>query len=263
MKKYLFAVKTQIITGLNYSFNVYGNIIMQTIIMITSAFFWRALFENEATVSGTDVDSMLTYVVMSSMLSVLMFTNVERRIEMSVLKGTIAVDMMKPINIFALFLAEDIGSVIALIFQNLIPIFVIGSLIIKVPRIASASLIPLFALSLVASLAINWLIAALFGMWAFTAFDIDALIQVKKHLLRLLSGSIIPIWFFPDWIRGILEALPFMYIYQLPLSIYIGKGDVTQMVNQIIIQYIWLAALLAVFLFIQSRVTKRVMVHGG
>ena len=42
MKKYLYIIKTQIIKSMTYEFNVYGNIIMQTIIMITSAYFWRA-----------------------------------------------------------------------------------------------------------------------------------------------------------------------------------------------------------------------------
>lgn len=41
MKKYLYILKTQIIKSMTYEFNVYGNIIMQTIIMITSAYFWR------------------------------------------------------------------------------------------------------------------------------------------------------------------------------------------------------------------------------
>lgn len=30
---------------MTYEFNVYGNIVMQTIIMITSACFWKALYK--------------------------------------------------------------------------------------------------------------------------------------------------------------------------------------------------------------------------
>ena len=72
--------------------------------------------------------------------------------------------------------------------------------------------LPLFLVSVVLSFLINWLIAALFGMIAFTAVNISALIQVKKHLLRLLSGSIIPVWFFPDSVARVLSALPFVTI---------------------------------------------------
>ena len=263
MKEYLYIVKTQIIKSMTYEFNVYGNIIMQTIIMITSAYFWRALYKGRGMVGGVDADSMLTYVVISSALSVLLITNVERRIQMSVIKGTVATDMMKPINVFGVYFAEDIGNIIALVFQNMLPILVIGSLMTGIPRMADVRDLPLFILSVAESFLINWLIAALFGMIAFSAVNIDALIQVKKHLLRLLSGSIIPVWFFPPAVARVLESLPFVYIYQLPLSIYIGRGDRAQQLAQMRIQLLWLVILAGVFFFVQNRVTRKVMVQGG
>ncbi|MBR2762046.1 MAG: ABC-2 family transporter protein [Solobacterium sp.] len=263
MKKYLYVIKTQIIKSMTYEFNVYGNIIMQTIIMITSAYFWRALYKGQGMVGDVDAESMLTYVVLSSVLSVLLITNVERRIEKSVEKGTVATDLMKPINLFGVYFAEDIGAVIALVFQNMLPILIIGSLMIRVPVMADVHDLPLFLISVIESFLINWLIAALFGMIAFTAVNIDALIQVKKHLLRLLSGSIIPVWFFPAGVARVLESLPFVYIYQLPLSIYIGRGTRAEHLRQMGIQSIWLVILAAAFLIAQKKAAGKVMVQGG
>ena len=263
MKKYLYVIKTQIIKSMTYECNVYGNIIMQTIIMITSAYFWRALYKGRGMVGDVDADSMLTYVVISSLLSVLLITNVERRIQTSVVKGTVATDMMKPVNIFGVYFAEDIGNIIALIFQNMLPILIIGALMIRVPRMADIRDLPLLIISVAESFLINWLIAALFGMIAFTAVNIDALIQVKKHLLRLLSGSIIPIWFFPPGVARVLESLPFVYIYQLPLSIYIGRGDRAQHLGQMRIQSLWLLILAGLFFYAQNRAARKVMVQGG
>lgn len=263
LKKYLYVMKTQILKSIAYNYSVYGNILMQTIIMITASFFWKALYANSSNVGGVDVESMITYTVVSSMLSVVMFTNVERRIQNSVKLGTVATDLMKPINLFQVYFAEDMGTVIALLFQNLIPIFLIGSFVIKVPVMADVNLLPYFLSSVFASVMINWLVAALFGMIAFTAIEIDALIQVKKHLLRLLSGSIIPLWFFPESIRKVLELFPFVYIYQLPISIYIGRDSAAVIRRQILVQYVWLGILMVLFLFVQRSVTKKVMVQGG
>ena len=263
MDKYLFVIKTQIIKSFTYAFNVYGNIIMQTIIMITSAYFWKALYKSHDEVGGVDADHMLTYIIISSALSVLLITNVERRIQSSVEKGTIATDMMKPINLFGVFFAEDLGNIVALTFQNLLPILIIGSVMIKPPAMADIRDLPLFIISVILSFLIKWILAALFGMIAFTAVNIDALIQVKKHLLRLLSGSIIPIWFFPESVERVLLALPFVYIYQLPLSIYIGRGNRFEHLSQMGIQFLWLVILSVIFIIVQSRVTKKVMVQGG
>ncbi len=261
--KYFYIIKTQIIKSMTYEFNVYGNIIMQTIIMITSAYFWKALYKDQSMIGDVDAGSMLTYIVISSALSVLLITNVERRIEQSVEKGTVATDMIKPVNLFGMYFAEDIGGIIALIFQNMIPILLIGSLMIKVPVMADIRALPLFIISVMESFLINWLFAALFGMIACKTMNISALLQVKKHLIRLLSGSIIPVWFFPEAVANVLNALPFVYIYQLPLSIYIGRGDWDEHIAQMKIQSLWLVVLLVIFYFVQNRATKKVMVQGG
>ena len=248
---------------LTYAFDVYGNILVQTIIMITSAFFWKALYKDGGTAGGVNVDSMLVYIIMSSVLSVLLITNVEKRIEQSVQKGTVATDMMKPVSLFGIYFAEDIGTIIALILQNILPILLIGSLLIKVPKMADLRDLPLFVLSVLLSFFINWFLAALFGMMAFSAVNIDALIQVKNHLIRLISGSIIPLWFFPDPIANVLKFLPFPYIYQLPLSIYIGRGTRAEIFTGMEIQLAWAVVLFLVFIFAQKQITRKVMVQGG
>ena len=262
-KVYFYIYKTQILKSLAYKFDVYGNIIMQSIIMVASAFFWKALFENADSMQGITVDTMLTYTVVSSMIYVVLTTNVEQRITQSVRKGTIAIDMMRPVNIFKVFFAENLGSVTALLFQNLLPIFLIGSVFIKLPTPGSVTGFLLFIGSLIMAFFINWFLAALFGMLAFTVIEMNALIQVKRHLIRLLSGSIIPIWFFPDWFRGIVEVLPFVYLYQMPLDIYIGKYTTESLVRGLLIQFAWMIVLLFLYKYMQRKVTGKIMIQGG
>lgn len=256
-------IKTGIIRSLSYKFEVYGNVLMQAIIMIASAYFWKALFKNADSVQGVTVDTMLIYTVVSSMISVVLSSDVEWRIMKSVEKGTIAIDMMRPINVFSIFFAEDIAKLISLFFQNLLPVFIIGSLIVGIPRPASTSALILFLASLVMAFFINWFIAVMFGMISFWAIEMSAIFQVKKHLIRLLSGSIIPIWFFPGWLQNILYALPFAYLYQLPLDIYIGKATSADIVRGMLVQTVWLVAVAVMFAIFEKNVVKKVMIQGG
>lgn len=260
---YLYVYKVQILKSLAYKFDVYGNIIMQTIIMIATAFFWKALFKNAESMGGVSVDTMLTYTVISSMISVVLITNVEWRITESVQTGAIAIDLMRPVNIFEVFFAENLGSVTALFFQNLLPIFIIGSLFIKLPVPRSAYEFMLFLISLVLAFFINWYLSVIFGMFSFKVIEMSALIQVKKHLVRLLSGSMIPLWFFPNWLRSVLEILPFPYIYQLPLSIYVGHYTSESLVRGLLIQILWVMALFIIETRLEKQAIKHVMVQGG
>lgn len=262
-KAYFFVYKTQIQKSLAYRFDVYGNVVMQCIVMFATAFFWKALYREEGMVQGVTVEQMLIYTVVSSMMSVLFMTNVERRVMKSVEKGTVATDMLKPVHLFSIYFFEDLGMVTALIFQNLLPIFLIGSVCIQLPKPAGFYSFGLFLLSLLMAFLINWLLAACFSTWAFTAINMDPMIQVKKHLIRLVSGSIIPMWFFPDWLAKIMNLLPFVYIYQLPLDLYIGKYEMVHIYPRLGIQFAWVCLLYLLFVLLQNRVTKKVLVQGG
>lgn len=256
-------IKTRIIRSLTYKFEVYSNVLMQTIIMIANAFFWKALFRNSDSVQGVSADTMLVYTVISALISVVLSSDVEWRIMRSVSEGTIATSMLRPINVFSIFFAEDVGALIALLFQNVLPIFIIGCVIIGVPKPASAEAFAIFILSLILAFFINWFITVMVGMISFSVIEMSSIFQIKKHLIRLLSGSIIPIWFFPKWLSGVLNVLPFAYLYQLPLDIYIGKATGDEIVKGLTVQLTWLVITALAFTYFEKRVVKKVMVQGG
>lgn len=262
-RAYIQVCKTQIIRNLTYKFEVYGNVLLQNVIMIAGACFWNALFAGGGTVKGMDRDTMLVYTVVSSMISVLLTTNVEHRIMQAVEKGTIAIDLMRPVNVFGVFFAEDAASVISRFFQNLLPILIVGSLFVRIPKPASVRSFLLFLVSLLLAFGINWLLACMFGMLSFWAVSMDALYQVKKHLIRLLSGSIIPLCFFPERLSELLNLLPFACLYQMPLDLYIGNYDMARLQRSFLVQGVWFVVLLLLFFLLQRRVLHRVMIQGG
>lgn len=262
-KAYLYVYKIRIQKALAYRFDVYGNIIWQCIAMFAMAFFWRALYKGVDTVNGVQAEDMLVYTIVSSMMTLFFLTDVESRVVSSVRKGTVATDMLKPINLFGIYFFEDLGYTTSVFFQNVIPIFLIGSLFIAVPKPSSVQAFLLFLPCLVMSYLINWLLAACCSTWAFTVINIRPLTEIKKYLLSLLSGSMIPMWFFPEWLSNILNVLPFVYIYQLPLDIYIGKYEMETLLPRLGIQFAWLVLLWLLFWYLQKQVTKKVMVQGG
>ena len=260
---YGYLCRIRIQRALAYNFDVFSTIALQCLIMFASSFFWMALYTKNTLMMGVTREEMFTYTIISSLMSCILNVNVEMRIIQSVQNGSVATDLIKPVNLFGIYLAEDIGSSIMALLQNAIPLILVGCIFIQIPKPASISALILFLISFVLSYAINWTFASIFGMWAFTAISMRPMVEVKKHLIRLLSGSIIPLWFFPDWLRGILNILPFSYIYQMPLSIYIGKLDSSTIAFQFTIQIMWLILLSVIFIQIKKRVLKKVMVQGG
>jgi ABC-2 type transport system permease protein len=81
--------------------------------------------------------------------------------------------------------------------------------------------------------------------------------------MKLLSGSIFPLWFFPAGFRKVLELLPFMNIYQLPLGIYIGRYTPGESLLRMGLQLFWCAALWLLFDVLQKKMAAAILIQGG
>jgi len=263
MRSYLFVSKIKIQTALAYRFNVIFTILIQCLIMYALSCFWIAAYDGVETVSGVNQQDMITYTTISVIMGNLLTMGVQDRIAESVRTGSVALDLLKPVNIYGIYLAEDIGDALAAFFQKAIPLLVVGTLLFGFPAPASLVHFALFLLSFAVGYLINWLLAALLGLCAFKILRLGPLANAKGFIMKLLSGSIIPLWFFPARFQAILEILPFMNIYQLPLGIYIGQYTMTEILFRTALQLLWCAALWLLFHVLQKKASAAVLIQGG
>lgn len=263
MNKYLYIMKTKIQTVLSYRFDVLSTIFVQCITMFAICYFWLAVYGETDSAQGVSGKDMLTYTTISILMGNLLTMNVQHRIVDSIRTGNVALDMLKPMNIYFSYLAEDLGEAVVAFFQKALPLLLISSLMFGLPKVASPVHFILFLFSFVFSWFINWLLAAMLGLWAFRTFSMGPMMAVKTYIIKLLSGSVIPLWFFPDMLQRILELLPFVNIYQVPLGIYIGKYSIRSSLEHMAVQLFWDVALLAVFTVLQRKMAEQVLVQGG
>ncbi len=250
-------------TMLAYRFEAITYTVMQCLMMIAVGFFWRAAYGDTEAAYNVTGNSMVTYTMVSMIMSSLFYMGVEDRIADSVKTGSIATDMIKPVSLFGMYFAEDMGNLAIVFFRDAIPLFVIGTLIFGLPVPASAAHLLLFFLSFILGYGINWTFSALFAMVSFTAIDLGPAFSVKYHFVNMLSGAIIPIWFFPDWLQLAVNLLPFVNMFQTPLGIFIGKYTVEESLLRIALQAGWLLALGLILFFAQKRASRRILVQGG
>ena len=55
-----------------------------------------------------------------------------------------------------------------------------------------------------------------------------------------MSGSLIPLAFFPKVVPAILPLLPFSSLIYTPVMIIVGKYDASQMLQALFLQFFWL-----------------------
>ena len=80
---------------------------------------------------------------------------------------------------------------------------------------------------------------------------------------ELLSGSLIPLPFFPDGVRQVAEALPFAAMQNIPLRVYSGQLAGVELGRAVALQAFWLVTLFFVGKLFTRRALRRVIVQGG
>lgn len=107
------------------------------------------------------------------------------------------------------------------------------------------------------------MLSLLFGLgvfWLLTALSLEWLLQ---GLLALLSGSFMPLWFFPDALLPLLRYLPFAWVGFYPVAVYLGKLAPAQVCSHLALGSGWAVILTLLVLAVWRQATRRINVQGG
>ena len=137
MKSYIYMIKIKILLSLAYKSEIYIRFISYVILLFSTVYFWKAAFKGIENVAGINEQQILIYTVMSLMIRNWHSISVEDNIRNQIRMGNIAVDLIKPINIFGMYFSEDIGQTVTSILQSTLPILICSILFIVKPIPAS------------------------------------------------------------------------------------------------------------------------------
>ncbi|MFD2649384.1 ABC transporter permease [Devosia albogilva] len=247
---------------LAYRNQVWASAFGELVVSYAFIAIWSAAFAGRVVADGATLPQMITYVMVAGLL----YWNTDRLINDvgdAVRTGDITIFLLKPLNYPASLLATHFGHYV---FDQLVvtlPVFVIIGLTVGLLPPASM----FHALVFIPYWALSWLmlftLAALCGLLAFWLLTVFALEWFLKGIMALASGAIVPLWFMPGWLAGILGYLPFAWVSYYPSAIYLGKLDPSSAFLHFGIGAAWLAALLSFLLWLWSQARQRLTVQGG
>ena len=96
-----------------------------------------------------------------------------------------------------------------------------------------------------------------------TTLNEKGIVNIIVVLADILSGVVVPVPFFPRFLKIISSYLPFQYVSDLPFRLYVGNINFTLGIRMIIIQIIWLFILIILGYLLIKKNLKRVEVQGG
>lgn len=265
VQKYTALIRSSIIMKLQFKLSVFVQLIGNAVYLVIVYFLWKAIFASveNGTVNGMTFNDTMIYLVLAAAMFNFMETFLVWDIGRSITSGDIILDMLRPMK-YPLYMLYSAGG--EMVFNFLFTF---------VPTAAAVWFItgggfPLginivfFIVSCVLGILINFCINFFVGTICLYTQSIWGLNIMKEVIVSFLSGATIPLAFFPDKLRTVVNALPFQTIYNTPLSILLGKEtDILRMTDLVGIQCAWLAVLTAITALFWKLSSKVITVNGG
>lgn len=231
-------------------------------------FLWRAVFLSSphASLNGFTVQEMTLYIFLSFFTSQLSFSSGSGTIGDEVKDGSIAMRLLKPVDFNLTYLFDEIGHKLISVGLLAVPIFG-GVLLYQLmhPVISLFNLIN-FLLFLVSSLFayfLNFYFNICYGFSAFIFKNLWGMNVMKESVVAFMSGTLIPLAFFPENIAHILQFLPFASLIYTPVMIYLGKESFNQIILAFVIQITWLLIFIVLSKIIWHLTIRQLSVQGG
>lgn len=243
-------------------------ILISTFGSFVSYFLWSAIYgsSGSAILGGLTRNEMTVYIFMTYVTSSIVAISISEWVSEDVVKGTVAMQLIKPIDYRMSLVARALGQ---MLYRFLLPaVFIwIGLEFYKAFALGLGFTpignIGLYLLSCVMSFLIFVLFDFCVGMIAFFTSYIFGLFMVKEALMSFLTGQLIPLSFFPEAVQRIFDFLPFSSMIYAPVMIYLGKYQGQELLWVLGRQLIWVLLLYGLGSLIWNRVTKRLVVLGG
>lgn len=217
-------------------------------------FIWHSIFSTRNTLNGMNLEQMLVYYGIASVIYYLTFDFADWNLQMLVHTGKFLTFMLRPVSHRFYALSQKIGHRLLGFWVEFLPVYLIFLLVFKIPLIPQY---PVWAiLSVLLGFLMNFLINYCIGITAFWLTRTGGFRMMFLLLKDIFAGAFIPLTFFPVALQNILFIMPFQYVTYVPIRVFIGSYQLAG-ISLTVAQAVGLQALAVIFMFLLSELLWR------
>lgn len=240
---------------------IIGNMLYLTIVY----FLWKAIFEASPSpvVNGMTFESTLIYLVLATALFNFMEMYAVWEIGRNIQTGKIVLDLLRPFPYRSYLFWSFTGSLMIQFFTTFLPTFIVVAIVTKGAIPLGMNLL-YFAVSVVFAVLINYSIDFMVGTICLYSESIWGINMMKQVIVLLFSGATIPLAFFPETLRKIVDLLPFRAIYDAPLTVLLqGNTQPETVLRMLGLQLFWVIVLNVLSRLFWRVSIRQITVNGG
>ncbi|WP_310601683.1 ABC transporter permease [Anaerosporobacter sp.] len=267
MKKYLSFFRLRFAMGMQYRVAALAGIFTQFVWGAMEILIFTAFHDANADAFPMTFQATVSYIwLQQAFLAFFMAWFMEEEIFDSITSGNIAYELCRPIRIYNMWFARSVANRLSRAVLRCFPILIVAAFLPKPYGMSAPSSITnaiCFLITMILGLLVTVSFCMLVYVLTFFTVSPQGLRIFFVSMVELLAGSVIPLPFFPDKIRAVLELLPFAAMQNVPLRIYSGDLSGCAIVKPVVLQSIWLIILTVSGYCLCRYAEKRVRLQGG
>ena len=229
---------------------------------------WSALYAQNPAIVGRPLPSMITYAMLAVVLDIIFYpsalsTSPQNYIAGQVRTGRIDTDLLRPVDLQKQLLARNGGAALFGAVWLVLPAWFLGVLFLGMELPPGPIYGAAFLVSGILSFLILFSLNFMLGLVCFATTNIRQITMAYSGILTILSGKLIPNWLYPEWMQAFINVLPFRCIFEIPLNVYTGAVDSTEIGYSLLLQLMWAVALFVLGKGMWFSLHKRLTVQGG
>ena len=240
---------------------------------VLTQFFWGVMFVYLYTafmggniIEGFSLPQMASYVWLGQAFFAMRFLDISKDTAREIQNGDVCYKFTRPINLYNQWFAGNWGRKLSSTILRC-PLIIIISLLlpsgIGLMLPVSFSAFILFLISLIIGSLMMSAIAMIAVALIFKTASPKGVVSLVQTITGLLGGLYIPLPLMPESIQNVINFLPFRFITDLPIRIYIGNVGVLSGLMYIGIAILWLAGLILIGQLLIKIVSKNAIIQGG
>jgi ABC-2 type transport system permease protein len=260
--KYAAVARINLLNNFAYMGEMASRSIFMVVILYIFISLWRATYREVGVTSidGLTYRELLWYLVMTEAIVFSKITFASR-ISEEVRDGSLAYTMGRPCNYILYHFAYGLGDSALRLVIN----FIAGGamvLLLVGPPVISLLHVPFVLVTVLLAFMLDFCIEGIIGLSAFITEDASSVQLIYGKMLFIFGGLMIPLDFFPPWLKSIASALPFNYVIYGPAKLSV-HFSLDQWLHVASMQILWGAIFASILgaLFHVGR--HHVTINGG
>ncbi len=238
--------------------------------LATNAFFGAlrayvllALFGSATVVAGYAVRDAVTFTALTqgllSFVAIFAWLDLIRTIR----TGEVATDLSRPVDYYGYWCAQDLGRGAAQLLLRGLPMLALYALFIELTLPPTLTHVLALPISLLLALLISFSWRFLVSLAAFWTQDAVGVARLAGTLSLFLSGFLMPVAFFPEWLRGLMRLTPFPGMIYTPVEIFLGQVSGAALWAALGAQVFWALVLYALARLVLGLAVRKLVIQGG